>query len=181
MEIQYKVCGEEDLETLLALRLALLREANGYAPDTYMGDVEENNRLFLQENMNSENHIAYLACREGQVVGCGGLCFYTLMPTCQGPNGRCAHVMNIYTLPQYRRQGVGRGMLRHLRWPRPKPKAAPAYCWAPATKAVSCTNSVALCPPGTRWNMDGTRRRRHAEHAAHRRTGCDRSAERRAL
>lgn len=114
MEIQYKVCGAEDLETLLAPRLALLREANGYAPDTYMGDVEENNRLFLQENMSGENHMAYLACREGQVVGCGGLCFYTLMPTCQGPNGRCAHVMNIYTLPQYRRQGVGRGILRHL-------------------------------------------------------------------
>ena len=46
--------------------------------------------------------------------GIGGMCLYHEMPSPDNPNGKCAYLMNIYTRPQFRRQGIGDAVVRWL-------------------------------------------------------------------
>jgi ribosomal protein S18 acetylase RimI-like enzyme len=39
-------------------------------------------------------------------IGAGGVSFYQVMPTFHNPSGRKAYIMNMYTSPEYRRQGI---------------------------------------------------------------------------
>ena len=38
--------------------------------------------------------------------GAGGVSFYQVMPTYHNPTGKKAYIMNMYTKPSYRRQGI---------------------------------------------------------------------------
>ena len=51
-------------------------------------------------------HIAYLVYDNGTFIGAGGVSFYQVMPTYHNPSGNKAYIMNMYTAPEYRRQGI---------------------------------------------------------------------------
>ena len=42
----------------------------------------------------------------GKFIGAGGVSFYQVMPTYHNPTGKKAYIMNMYTAPEYRRQGI---------------------------------------------------------------------------
>ena len=56
--------------------------------------------------METGEHIAYLVYDNGAFVGAGGVSFYQVMPTYHNPTGKKAYIMNMYTAPEYRRQGI---------------------------------------------------------------------------
>ena len=56
--------------------------------------------------MESSEHIAYLVYDNGKFIGAGGVSFYQVMPTYHNPTGKKAYIMNMYTAPEYRRQGI---------------------------------------------------------------------------
>ena len=39
-------------------------------------------------------------------IGAGGVSFYQVMPTYHNSTGKKAYIMNMYTAPEYRRQGI---------------------------------------------------------------------------
>ncbi len=43
---------------------------------------------------------------EGIFAGAGGMSYYRVMPTYHNPCGEKAYIMNMYTAPGYRRQGI---------------------------------------------------------------------------
>ena len=47
-------------------------------------------------------------------MGTGGICFYRVLPTYFKPTGEKAYVINMFTLPEYRRRGIGRKILSLL-------------------------------------------------------------------
>jgi len=49
-----------------------------------------------------------------KVVATGGVSFYRVMPTCCNPSGRKAYIMNMYTAPAWRRQGIAQKTLDML-------------------------------------------------------------------
>ena len=58
-----------------------------------------------------ERHVIYVAHTVRGFVGCGGISFYEIMPTYEHPSGKCAYIMNMYTCPLYRKQGVATQIL----------------------------------------------------------------------
>ncbi len=44
-------------------------------------------------------------------IGAGGVSFYQVMPTYHNSTGKKAYIMNMYTAPEYRRQGIAFYML----------------------------------------------------------------------
>lgn len=47
-----------------------------------------------------------------EIAGCGGIDFYTLLPTYQNPTGKNASIMNMYTKPTHRRKGIATDILQ---------------------------------------------------------------------
>ena len=95
----------------LAIRLEMLKEVGGLPeehdfPDPFIARTAE----YLAH----EDQTTVLAMDGGEPVGCATLCYMTWLPSLRHPTGQRAHLMNVYTAPEYRRQGVAREMVTAL-------------------------------------------------------------------
>ena len=102
----YKKATLADIEELVQTRIIVLRAANKLSDDVDMSEVENQSREYYTHALTSGDHVAYLVYDEGQFIGAGGVSFYQVMPTYHNPSGRKAYIMNMYTAPEYRRQGI---------------------------------------------------------------------------
>lgn len=108
--ISYSITTEDDIELLMQSRLKMLKVVNDL-PEDYMFTDE----LISQsrEYFKKANQTTILAIDE-KVVGCATICYIEMMPTFSHPTGKRAHLMNVYTNRQYRRQGIASQMLSIL-------------------------------------------------------------------
>lgn len=97
-----------DLDELMAWRLTVLREVFTLPAQEPLGGLAAANRRYYAEELASGGHVACFAERDGEAVGCGGMCLYREMPSPDNPSGQCAYLMNIYVAPASRGAGVGR-------------------------------------------------------------------------
>lgn len=51
---------------------------------------------------------------DGRIVGCGGICYQSEMPSPDNPSGTCGHLMNVFALPRLRGRGIGRRVVEFL-------------------------------------------------------------------
>lgn len=102
----YKKATVEDIKELVRTRLIVLRVANKLSNDVDMSIVEQESYEYYKRALETGEHIAYLVYDNGRFTGAGGVSFYQVMPTYHNPSGKNAYIMNMYTAPEYRRQGV---------------------------------------------------------------------------
>ena len=105
-KFEYKRATMEDIDELVRTRIIVLRAANKLSDDEDMSVVEEESYAYYRRALESSEHIAYLVYDNGAFVGAGGVSFYQVMPTYHNPTGKKAYIMNMYTAPEYRRQGI---------------------------------------------------------------------------
>ena len=103
---EYKKASIEDIDELVRTRIIVLRAANKLLDDEDMSVVEEESYAYYRRTLETGEHIAYLVYDNGKFIGAGGVSFYQVMPTYHNPTGKKAYIMNMYTAPEYRRQGI---------------------------------------------------------------------------
>ena len=109
--IEYRIATDEDIELLVRSRMDTLRAVNRLEPGyRFSGGFLEASRKYFLEG----DQATVLALDSGQVVGCASVCYMTVMPTFLHPTGRRAHLMNVYTDPGRRRQGIAGKMVSML-------------------------------------------------------------------
>ena len=104
----------EDIELLVKWRMQVLHEVFCIPQNQLTDGLEKENRCYYQKSLPTGEHIACFACLDDKVIGCGGVCLYQEMPSPDNPTGKCAYLMNIYTRPQFRKQGVGKAIVEWL-------------------------------------------------------------------
>ena len=111
--IQYKIATSEDIAELMAIRLEMLREVNDLPPDYVFS---EDFCSYSRDYFLNGQHTTMLAVDEedGNTIGCASMCYIELMPTFSHPTGKRAHLMNVYTAPDYRGQGIAHRMVEML-------------------------------------------------------------------
>lgn len=105
------VDARDALVLALAIRLEMLREV-GELPEAHVFSD-----AFVSQTADylaHGNQRTVLALDGEKPVGCATICYMTWLPTLGHPTGRRAHLMNVYTVPEYRRQGVARQMVTAL-------------------------------------------------------------------
>ena len=109
--IEYKIATKDDIELLMSSRLEMLKVVNDLPADYIYDDVivNESRDYFL-----NGDHVTVLAIDGGEVIGCASMSFMWIMPTFSHPTGKRAHLMNVYTRSEYRRQGIARKMVQML-------------------------------------------------------------------
>ena len=109
--MQYKYATADDMELLIRSREETLRAVNRLPEDyVFSEEFREASREYFREG----DQTTVLALEEGRIAGCATMCYIDMMPTFSHPSGRRAHLMNVYTPPDFRRQGVGRTMVSLL-------------------------------------------------------------------
>ena len=109
--MEIRIAEKTDIELMMSSRLEMLKEVNSLAADyQYSEDFVENNRRYFLEG----DQTTVLAIDGERVIGCASMCYFTVMPTFDHPTGKRAHLMNVYTAKDYRRQGLGEKMVNML-------------------------------------------------------------------
>ena len=103
---EYKKATIADIDELVRTRIIVLRAANKLSNDVDMSLVEKESYEYYKSALETGEHIAYLVYDNETFIGTGGVSFYKVMPTYHNPTGKKAYIMNMYTAPAYRRQGI---------------------------------------------------------------------------
>ena len=106
MALIYRKATLDDLEILTETRIEVLRAANQLNGDVDMSEVKKQSYGYYQNSLENDTHVAYLIFDDDKFVGAGGISYFQVMPTYHNPTGKKAYVMNMYTNPNYRRQGI---------------------------------------------------------------------------
>ena len=106
MNLTYKRATIQDIDMLTKTRTEVLRAANQLSDTVDMSHVERESYNYYKNALNNGSHIAYLVSDGDHFIGTGGVSFYQVMPTYHNLSGWKAYIMNMYTKPDYRRQGI---------------------------------------------------------------------------
>ncbi len=114
-KLSYSVCyimaTKADMELLMESRLEMLKVVNGLKHDhVFENDIIDNSRQYFENG----DQATVLAMDGERVIGCATICYICMMPTFSHPIGKRAHLMNVYTLREWQRRGIARGMVSML-------------------------------------------------------------------
>ena len=109
--VEIRIATNDDIELLMSSRLEMLKVVNNLPADyEYTEEIVRESRDYFLNG----DHITVLAVDDGEVIGCASMSFMWIMPTFSHPTGKRAHLMNVYTRSEYRRQGIARKMVNKL-------------------------------------------------------------------
>ena len=104
--MEFRIATLNDLDLLTTSRIEVLKAANKLDASTDMANVEKESYNYYKKALEDNTHYAILVMENDKFIGAGGVSFYSVMPTYHNPSGKKAYIMNMYTAPDYRRQGI---------------------------------------------------------------------------
>ena len=109
--MEYRIATIDDIEELMNIRFEMLRIVNNLKQDQDFSDelVTYSRKYFIDGNQET-----CLVFDNGVAIGCASISYIEVMPTFSHPTGKRAHIMNVYTRTEYRRQGIARKMVQML-------------------------------------------------------------------
>jgi GNAT superfamily N-acetyltransferase len=110
--ITYRAADLSDVEALAILRREFLIEVADAQPDDE--SLLPRLRIWFKEKIATGHFCAILACNGTDVIASSGLVVHEHPPGIMIPNGREAYIMNMYTKPNWRGQGIATAIFRQL-------------------------------------------------------------------
>lgn len=109
--MEYRIATKDDIDKLMSIRLEMLLKVNKLLENYVFSDelITNSKRYFLQGNQTT-----CVALEKDKVVACASISYIEMMPTFSHPSGTRAHLMNVYTKSNYRKQGVARKLVQML-------------------------------------------------------------------
>lgn len=115
MSVKIRNAGIFDLPLLMEWRMRVLEEVFSDYENVDWDVIRSQNIEYYKKHLKSETHTPCFAYEEnGSVIGCGGICYQTEMPSPDNLTGTCGYLMNIYTVPEVRGSGVGKKIIEYL-------------------------------------------------------------------
>lgn len=112
--ITYHRAKQGDIYTLVDYRILFALELSG--------DQDENLVQYLRKQMTSyftnatvdNSCISFIAQCDGKVAGIGSVHFRQMPGNFKNPSGKWGYIMNMYTIPEFRRKGICKHILNLL-------------------------------------------------------------------
>ncbi|HET6899887.1 MAG TPA: GNAT family N-acetyltransferase [Vicinamibacteria bacterium] len=100
----------QDLETILHHRRRMCEDM-GHRDSAVLEAMVADGRGLLRRWLEEGVYRGWLAERDGVVVAGGGIIVSTWLPNAADPQDRRATILNVYTEPAHRRQGLARALM----------------------------------------------------------------------
>ena len=104
--IEYRKATVDDIENLLKVRVDFLYNAKNIRNDEDKKILFNTNREFLLKSLTDGSFVQWLAKDDEKIVGTSSVSFYVLPPNAMRLSGKVAYIGNMFTYPDYRRQGI---------------------------------------------------------------------------
>ena len=82
--------------------------------EVFYNNIDNELSNYFISSISDNSLISWLAIDGEKIVATSGICFYKLPPTSRNPSGNNAYVTNMYTLPEYRKQGICSRLLQFV-------------------------------------------------------------------
>lgn len=109
--MEYRIANVSDCNDLTRLRMQMRKERDA---DFREEMLYENTFQFFVRNIETGRHIAFICEDQGEIIATAGLSLFEMPPTTKLPNGKVAKLMNMYVVPDYRKQGIAKKMLEFV-------------------------------------------------------------------
>lgn len=105
-EIQFTKATIEDIDTLIEYRMRFLYEVQGKPAPEAEQQLKEMLKTYFEKALLVHSYISYIARYKNEVVGIGGMHVREQPGNFDCPNGKIGFVLNIYTVPEFRKNGI---------------------------------------------------------------------------
>ncbi len=106
-KVTYRKAVLDDVETLVQFREAFLTETFPESLDQDREVFRRSAAAYFTNAISSGGFVSYFAMYDGRVLSVGGMSTYNLPPI-DSPRGRkIGYILNMYTVPEARRNGLG--------------------------------------------------------------------------
>ena len=111
--MNFRLAGIDDLDALVRVRLDFFREMFPPRPPEDQDALADTLRFYCRQHLGLD-FWAILAEDSDRPAGAAFLNIYERPANPGAPNGRVGELSNVFTYPQYRRQGLATTMVRQL-------------------------------------------------------------------
>jgi ribosomal protein S18 acetylase RimI-like enzyme len=109
--VQIKRADRSDVGRLAENRLEFVRSIRNVADPL---DFFTRTKAYFLQHIEDGSLISYLALDQGKIVSSCILCVYTTLPIPSCLSGKSGLLLNVYTIPAYRRLGLAERLLQEL-------------------------------------------------------------------
>ncbi len=114
LEIRIRQAGIHDLPEILRQRRAMFHDA-GYTDATALNAMQETSEPYIREGLLSGKFVAWIAeTSDSEPTGYSAVLITSTPSHPLDPQCRRAVILNVYTYPQYRRQGIARRLMETM-------------------------------------------------------------------
>jgi ribosomal protein S18 acetylase RimI-like enzyme len=108
----YRRATLEDVASLVSMRLAFLAEVSGATGSEPV--LRESLAEYFSGMIPSNEFVGFLGVADSAIIATSGLVFHHHPPSNRNPSGREGYIMNMYTIPAFRRRGIASRLLQML-------------------------------------------------------------------
>lgn len=108
--ITYRKAASSDIPDIIKMRIGYMHETHHELTDEVFDEIAHRSEGYFQEHLNRDC-IVYLAMDGEKTAGC---IFFLLINKPASPlfiTGKTGTLMNVFTLPEYRRQGIAKHLV----------------------------------------------------------------------
>ncbi len=113
-EIKIRRVEEPDIPSMTVARLDYLIEMQGERAQEYLQELQQNLQSFFKQTMSEGSFFALQAEYEGKIVSYGGMILKKIPGDLNQSSYLEGEILNMYTLPEYRRRGISSLVLKKL-------------------------------------------------------------------
>jgi predicted acetyltransferase len=106
MNFLYRKATVDDLQLLIDYRIMFLLDFWGEQNPELKAHLRSELAVYYNETVADKSFISYIAFYENNVAGIGGLVYRRQPGSFKNPTGKMGYIVNMYTLPPYRRNGI---------------------------------------------------------------------------
>lgn len=107
------VLNREDVDSFWKLRFGLLKELGEICSDINLIELEQSTKDFFLSSIN-KNLICYGVVENNEIISIVSLCLFDRIPYPENLKGKEGYILNVYTCPGFRRQGLAKLLLREI-------------------------------------------------------------------
>lgn len=110
MEIEYRKLSEKELDVFIEMRINQLRE-EGAKEDI---DLKPALLDYYKRHMKDGTFVSWVALDGNNIIGTSGMSFVEKPPYFGCPSGKIGLLSSMFTNPNYRRNGIAKGLLSRI-------------------------------------------------------------------
>jgi len=100
-----------DINEIIRLRVALLKEVDEIHLEEEENKIVNATKFYLETEIANNNFVSYIAKSNEEVISVSEVSYFKRPPYLENLQGIEVYILNMYTLPNHRNQGLARQLL----------------------------------------------------------------------